>query len=217
MLVTPDRQWNWFKESNVFDPSVSQQNRIGHWRSTKTWYLRSQWAYVPEGSTSAVVIAWQPWFSWTTTYHLKRCAPLEEMILSQDRLWFSNWWGQKKKKWSIQDWAGMTIATADHTKNWNSWNWGWGAVPNGWHSVVTSNVQPGLEIGNLAQSYNSYWVRDSVWMVNDTRPDVVQPYVLSFLASSIDLAVKDSRRRGHRRLNSKEEPKAGAASVEELD
>jgi hypothetical protein len=109
-VITPHWDWNiWYKSSNVFDPMVSNETRVGYWRTAKTWYLRDVWAYVPEGADVPGVIAWQPFFSWTTTYDINRCFPPTHHIVSRDVLWFWSW-GESHQQWSIKTGDDREIA-----------------------------------------------------------------------------------------------------------
>jgi len=47
---------------------------------------------------------------------------------------------------------------------------------DGWNIAVKSNVAEGIKVAEAAQN------PDSDWTVKDYRPDLVEPFVLSFVA-----------------------------------
>lgn len=178
-----------YKKTNLFNPNVSNATPIGYWRTTKTWYLRSQWAYVLQGGNTPLVVAWQPYFSWARTFYLKRCAPVEEHVMTQDILWFASWWGNHKTKWSIADAVGTKIAQSEHSL---VYTWPMGTTPNGWNSVVSSTLYPGVVIGTMTQKYNSWWVTQTTWTIDVNRTDMLKPYVLSFMAAAFHFTDQDN-------------------------
>lgn len=204
-INTAQHQWgNFFhRESNVFNPALSNTSRIGVWRTTKSWYLKDQWAYIAEGSSTPAIVAWAPLFSWMRKYTVKLCSPIEEYELTQNR-WGPWRWGTDIEEWEIS--AGtQAIATATHTKE-HQW-WGW-QVPNGWETTVTSN-QLGTSIADMVQSFHSYWDLNTLWYVKDYRPDILPSWVLSFLAVAADQNSGSANHAYDRRLSSESEAQNG--------
>jgi hypothetical protein len=192
-VVTKAWDWNfWYEHSSVYDPLVSNTTRIGYWRTAKTWYLRDVWAYVPEGSDKPGVVAFQPFLSWTTTFDIERCFPKTRHIVSQDYLWFWQW-GEHNQQWTVKNGQDQVVANAKKSKEWL---WSPFGVPNGWQTVVWSALQPNLAIGQLSQSFSTWFASDSVWSVYVTKPELLEPHVLSFMAAGNDLA-DHQRRSGH--------------------
>jgi len=202
-VVTPHWNWNiWFRSSDVYDPLVDNTTRVGYWRTAKTWYLRDVWAYVPQGSDKPGVVAYQPIFTWTTTYDVEKCFPPSRHILSRDMLWY--WpWGNSQQSWSIRSGADQQIATAKKSKEWQ---WTPFSTPNGWQTTIWSTLSPNTMIGQLSQTYSSFWASDSAWTVDVQKPELLEPHVASFIAAANDLVQKDKdkenqdSRRRYRRM-----------------
>jgi len=192
---------------------VSNETRVGYWRTAKTWYFRDVWAYVPEGKDVPGVIAWQPFFSWTTTYDVERCFPPTHHVVSRDVLWFWSW-GDSQKQWSIKTGDDRQIATAKSTKDWK-WLSPF-SIPNGWQTVIESTLTPNTVLATLSQSFSQYYASDSVWAVEVQKPTELEPHVASFIAAASDLHHKKDRDSHHyRRLEGTSEEDDEAA--EELE
>lgn len=226
-LRTPYAQWNQFyiKESDVFDPSKSNVTRIGFWRTTKTWYLRDQWAYVPEvngtSAPGAHVIARMPFFTWTKTFDIEHCYSGVTYRVAQNVFIWSFGWNTQRTQWEIYNSASQNIAVANHVKNTDFWHY----VPPGWHSKIESITLPGVEVGSMTQNFESYWSSwpGSMWTVQDLRPDLLEPFALSFMAANFDIG-SGSRRRGsnygrrrYRRLGGSEKEEKDENEFDEDD
>lgn len=177
------------QEINVFDPSVSNETRMGFWRTTKTWFLRTQFAYVSEGSESPQVVVSTPFFTWTTEYDIELC-PAQKQWKVKQNAWVWGGFFQQLHEYHIYEEPGeKLIAKAEHTKD--SWNWhGW--LPDGWKCFITSEVEPGKRIGAMIQMrenklMNFFATVDSRWVVVDEQPALLSPTVMSFLAASYDI------------------------------
>lgn len=159
---------------------------LGKWRETRSWYLKQMWAYVVEGTTTPLAIAWQPVWSWTATYHVQRCYPHEEYILSMDILWFQFSFSEQRAQWTIANEQGTQIAKSQSIRS----RW----YVDGWDTNVLSTQLPGVLIASMHQTVNNVWqgaVPGSKTMVNVSRPDLLKPYVPSFMSAGVDM----SRRR----------------------
>jgi len=178
-VSTPALQWyNWFwKEHSVYNPSISNTTRMGYWRDTRTYMFRRQYAYVPENSTSAHIIVSTPLFAWTSTFHLEHCYPPVAYKLSENWQW--GWqWGKNVKTTEIyRDDKDIATATLEKDIQWSDW-----MLPDGWNIAVKSNVVEGIKVAEAAQTISDYYVENSDWTVKDYRPDLVEPFVLSFVA-----------------------------------
>jgi hypothetical protein len=168
-------------ETDVFDPLGSNATRVGYWRDTRTWYGRGQWAYVLNGAKEPSAVAWQPWFAWMRTYEVKWCFPVKQYTASQAQLWFWSW-GSSMQKWSIAQ-NGVMVATADAQKAWNQPFLLGQAAPNGWHTTVTSATLPGTIVGTSNQIIDGYFPTKETWQVDVNRTDLLDPFIVSFMAA----------------------------------
>jgi len=159
-VSTPALQWyNWFwKEHSVYNPSISNTTRMGYWRDTRTYMFRRQYAYVPENSTSAHIIVSTPLIRLATTFHVEQCYPPVAYTLSD----WTDISTRHKNTLIYRD--DKEIARADIF------------YEDGWNIAVKSNVAEGIKVAEAAQNPGSDWT------VKDYRPDLVEPFVLSFVA-----------------------------------
>mmetsp|Transcript_65343 Transcript_65343/g.124531 ORF Transcript_65343/g.124531 Transcript_65343/m.124531 type:complete len:292 (+) Transcript_65343:110-985(+) len=184
----------WYRQIPLYSPAsiaLADPLPLGHWRETRSWYLKSQWAYIVDNQTTPLIIAWQPYFAWTSTYNVRRCYPLEEHILKMDIFWWRFSFTEEQARWTVFKDTGVVVASSASVKS----RW----YIDGWDTDVFSPT--GVFIGNMTQTVNTLWTHGgsagTETSVNVVRSDLLKPYVMSFMSAGVDVS---RRRRSDRRL-----------------
>jgi len=158
----------WFEakyKSYVFDGDDEEKD-YGHWVTLQYWFTR-RIAFVPEGWETPLAIAKMPFFSFRPHYDLERCDGVgEKLSVTKDFGLFG--WGN----WQIYN-DGKHVGRYDYQ--------------------TITEPDSSTEVATVEEKYSGWFSSSSKeWTAHISKPDIVSPYVVSFLTVPIKIVAQSS-------------------------